>query len=177
MLTGAVAVMCSAGRAGNAQSDRRRSSSARSNRLEALADQFVDVAGLRDLPSQVASGRLCGPPRGPRTASTMPARTAVISSGRGITRVALRSGSITKSGIQKSHADGLAPEVAICRDKIAPLASLHPVDKAGPAGGSRKECGWLRMASPGALRRTWRESSLTSSWTGTPKWWTSGVGR
>ncbi|HZE49605.1 MAG TPA: hypothetical protein VE074_08560 [Jatrophihabitantaceae bacterium] len=31
------------------------------------------------------------------------------------------------------------------------------------------------MASPGALRRTWRESSLTSSWPETTEWWTSGV--
>jgi hypothetical protein len=31
------------------------------------------------------------------------------------------------------------------------------------------------MARPGALRRTWRESSLTSSWPGTTEWWTSAV--
>ena len=31
------------------------------------------------------------------------------------------------------------------------------------------------MASPGALLRTWRESSLTSSWPGNTEWWTSAV--
>jgi len=31
------------------------------------------------------------------------------------------------------------------------------------------------MAGPGALRRTWRESSLTSSWPGHTEWWTSAV--
>jgi hypothetical protein len=31
------------------------------------------------------------------------------------------------------------------------------------------------MASPGALRRTWRESSLTSSWPDHTEWWTSAV--
>jgi hypothetical protein len=31
------------------------------------------------------------------------------------------------------------------------------------------------MASPGALRRTWRESSLTSSWPDHAEWWTSAV--